>query len=197
MSDTNQTLDVDTLCLAYANGYFPMPDPQTGQIYWYNPNPRAIIPLNGFHVSRSLHKRLKRQEFTVSFNKAFAQVMLGCANRKETWINSEFLRAYQILHERGHAHSIEVWKNEALAGGVYGVALGAAFFAESMFHTATDASKVALFHLVEHLRARGFMILEVQFMTPHLKSLGAVTIPSEDYLNLLERAVAKHCKFGS
>lgn len=183
------------LCAAYANGYFPMPDPDSGEIGWYRPDPRAILPLDGFHCSRSLQKTLRSRKFTLSFDKAFAEVMEGCAERAETWINDEFRRAYQELYSRGYAHSVEVWEKSELVGGVYGVSLNAAFFAESMFHRATDASKVALFHLVEHLRRQNFLLLEVQFLTPHLASLGAIEIPGVDYDARLQRAISKPTNF--
>lgn len=188
-------LDTHTLLTAYVNGYFPMPDPQTSEILWFKPDPRAIIPLDGFHVSRSLRRRLKKKEYQISLNKAFSEVMKGCADRKDTWINSDFLKAYQNLHSIGAAHSLEVWEGEQLIGGVYGVSLGGAFFAESKFHRKTDASKIALYHLVEHLKQRGFILLEVQFLIPHLKTLGAIEIPSADYEHRLRRALALPVRF--
>lgn len=180
-------LDTTILKTAYANGYFPMPHPETNEICWFNPDPRAIIPLNGFHCSRSLRRKINKKLFNITYNEAFMNVMKGCANREETWITEEFIYAYTKLHKEGFAHSVEVWLNDELVGGVYGVSIGGAFFAESKFHSVTDASKVALYYLVEHLNKASFKLLEVQFMIPHLKSLGAVEIPALNYLSLLKR----------
>lgn len=174
---------------AYRQGYFPMGDPDTGEIGWYCPDPRAVIPLDGFHVSRTLAKRIRRGEFVFSFNKAFPEIMRKCADRPEgSWISEEFVDAYSALHRQDKAHSVEVWKQGLLVGGVYGVALGGAFCAESMFHTETDASKAALLTLVNRLNACGFTLLEVQFLTPHLESLGAKEIPFDDYKEALDQA---------
>ena len=188
-------LDTDILKLAYANGYFPMPDPETNEICWYNPDPRAVIPLDGFHTSRSLKRTINKGIFTHTINRSFDAVMEGCADRESTWINDAFLSAYGDLHRQGFAHSLEVWDGDELAGGIYGVALGGAFFAESKFHRKTDASKVALARLVEHLSARGFILLEVQFLIPHLARLGAVEIPSGEYHNRLKRALTLPVSF--
>jgi leucyl/phenylalanyl-tRNA---protein transferase len=191
-----KTLEIAQLIQAYANGYFPMPEPTTQEIQWYFPNPRAILPLDKFHCSKTLSKKLKQGIFTHSTDGNFDEVIKGCAARKETWINDEFIRAYSELYQLGLAHSIEIWRGKKIVGGVYGVAIGAAFFAESKFHLETDASKVALFYLVEELNKRGFSLLEVQFLTPHLKTLGAIQIPSEEYLSLLNKAVREPQKWG-
>ena len=172
-----------------------MPDPRSGEILWFHPDPRAILPLADFHVSRSLARRLKKASFTISTNRAFAAVMEACADRQETWINAEFLRAYQELHAEGDAHSIEVWQDDQLVGGTYGVALGGAFFAESMFHRVTDASKIALFGLVQQMQQRGMSLLEVQFLTPHLASLGAINISRAQYLRQLQAALELEVSF--
>lgn len=187
-----QALHPNVLRLAYAQGYFPMPEPKTGEILWFHPDPRAIIPLDKFHVSRSLARSLRRAQFKITFNQAFAEVMQGCADRAETWINADFLQAYQSLHLAGDAHSVEVWQDNRLVGGTYGVSLGGAFFAESMFHRRNDASKIALFHLIQRMRERSMSLLEVQFVTPHLASLGAVEISRQKYLELLRQAL--RCK---
>jgi leucyl/phenylalanyl-tRNA--protein transferase len=192
---TTTELNADLLDLAYRNGYFPMCG-EDGEIGWYQPDPRAILPLEGFHASRTLRRTLRRGHFHVTRDRAFGQVMRACADRPEgTWMNESFFTAYGDLFRTGRAHSVEVWQGETLAGGVYGVSLGAAFFAESKFHRATDASKVALYHLVEHLRAGGYHLLEVQFLTPHLETLGAVEIDGEAYLQLLAAAVAQTAVF--
>jgi len=189
------SLDPGLLRLAYARGYFPMPHPDTGEILWFSPDPRAIIPLGGFHCSRSLARTLRLGAFEISMDRDFAGVMAGCAERTETWITDEFKTAYGRLHAEGDAHSLEVWQEDKLVGGVYGVALGRAFFAESMFHRVTDASKVALYHLVERLRQQDMLLLEVQFLTSHLASLGAVEIPREQYLRRLAAALKTTSRF--
>lgn len=183
-------LNTYLLKLAYSQGYFPMPEPLTGEILWYKPDPRAIIPLNGFHVSRSLRRKINKNIFDITMDKDFLGVMKGCANRPETWINNEFLSVYHEMFKQGMAHSVEISLNGKLVGGTYGVCLGGAFFAESKFHIITDASKIALFYLVEYLREKEFILLEVQFLTPHLKSLVAIEIPIDEYLNKLELAVS-------
>jgi leucyl/phenylalanyl-tRNA--protein transferase len=188
-------LTPELLLAAYRHGYFPMPHPETEEIVWFNPDPRAIIPLNGFHCSRSLRRSLRRSHFQVSLNKDFAGVMAGCADRPETWINAEIAEAYERLHQHGDAHSLEIWQNGELVGGTYGVAIGGAFFAESKFHRVTDASKAALYYLVEHLRAKGFTLLEIQFITPHLRTLGAIQIPARDYEQRLQRALRQSVSF--
>jgi len=175
---------------AYSCGIFPMHNHFTGGIDWYRPDPRAILPLNGFHTSRSLAGTIRRGTFTVTFDTAFEAVMRGCADRSEgTWISEEFISVYGDLHRQGKAHSVEAWLDDRLAGGAYGVALGGAFMAESMFHYETDASKVALAALVEHLRIRGYQLLDVQYLTPHLSSLGAIEIPHREYNDRLRQAL--------
>jgi leucyl/phenylalanyl-tRNA--protein transferase len=188
-------LTPELLLAAYRHGYFPMPHPETEEIIWFNPDPRAILPLDGFHCSRSLRRSIRRSNFQVSIDKDFSGVMAGCAERSETWINAEITEAYERLHRHGAAHSLEIWQNGELVGGTYGVAIGGAFFAESKFHRVTDASKAALYYLVEHLRAKGFSLLEVQFITPHLRTLGAIQIPARDYEQRLQRAVRQSVCF--
>lgn len=192
---THFTLNPEILHAAYSQGYFPMPDADTGEILWFRPDPRAIIPLEGFHVSRSLRRTLKRKLFKLTYDQAFHQVMKGCAARPDTWISEEFMIAYGQLHALGTAHSVEVWYQDRLVGGTYGVSIGGAFFAESMFSRVTDASKVALFHLVEQLRRQGFILLECQFLTEHLRSLGAIEIPDTDYIELLDEAIQLNVEF--
>lgn len=182
--------------IAYRQGIFPMADPDTGEIWWFQPGRRAIIPLDGFHVSRSLAKTIRRGVFEVRINTDFEGVMRGCADREEgTWISEEFVRVYSELHRQGKAHSVETWRDGRLVGGTYGVALGGAFMAESMFHYETDASKVALAALVSRLRERGYILLDVQYMTPHLRSLGAVEIGRPHYLRRLQTALLLDCRF--
>jgi leucyl/phenylalanyl-tRNA--protein transferase len=183
--------------LAYGNGLFPMADERTDRIMWFRPDPRAVIPLDGFHVSHSLAKTIRQERFEVRLDTAFEGVMRGCADRPEgTWISEDFVRVYGELHRRGKAHSVETWRAGRLVGGTYGVALGGAFMAESMFHYETDASKVAVAALVRRLNERGFALLDVQYVTPHLASLGAVEIPHRIYRDLLSRALQLPCSFA-
>lgn len=182
-------LSPDRLLLAYQVGIFPMADDE-GEIRWFAPDPRAIIPLDGFRVSRSLRTAVRRGIYEVHVNRAFDEVMAACARREEgTWISDDIRIAYGALHRLGFAHSVESWKDGRLVGGLYGVAVGGAFFGESMFHRATDASKVALVHLVERLRRRGFVLLDIQFMTEHLSQFGAVEIPRSEYERRLRGAI--------
>lgn len=185
------TLDPELLLSAYAAGVFPMADSRdAAELYWVEPRERAIIPLEGFHVSRSLDRTIRSDRFDVTCDAAFAQVVEQCAARPETWINREIEEAVNALHALGHAHSIEVWRGDALVGGLYGVKLGRAFFGESMFSSERDASKVAMAWLVARLKAGRFTLLDCQIMTPHLASLGAVGVPASTYAALLSAAVA-------
>ncbi|MCC6729807.1 MAG: leucyl/phenylalanyl-tRNA--protein transferase [Chthonomonadales bacterium] len=184
------------LVSAYREAVFPMADSVTGRLYWMRPDPRAVIPLDGFHMSRSLARAIRRGRFEVRVDTDFEGVMRGCADRAEgTWITEEFVAVYGELHRRGAAHSVEAWSEGRLVGGTYGLALGAAFMAESMFHRETDASKVALAALVARLRERGFALLDVQYLTPHLSSLGAVEIPGALYYALLRGALRLEPRF--
>ena len=188
-------LQPNALLSAYASGIFPMAD-EDGIIRWYAPPSRAIIELEGLIVSRSLRVAVRRGDFTVTCNRAFGEVMRACADREDgTWISAEIIAAYTLLHRHGFAHSVEAWKNDELAGGLYGVSLGGAFFGESMFHRDTDASKVALVHLVRRMRERGFVLLDVQFMTDHLQRLGATEITRAEYEVRLQDAIVLPCKF--
>ena len=183
-------LDPRLLLQGYASGIFPMADSRDAdELFWVEPRTRAIIPLNCFHVSRSLRRVLRSGRFAVTHDRDFAGVIAACAERDETWINAELERAMLALHGSGHAHSIEVWSGERLVGGLYGVKLGRAFFGESMFSRATDASKVALAWLVARLNVGNFTLLDCQFMTEHLASLGAVSVPREAYVALLATAL--------
>ena len=185
-----KTLDPDLLLRAYSIGVFPMSDGRDADdLYWVEPRHRAILPLDSFHLSRSLRKTLKSGIYEVTRDRAFRRIVQLCAEREDTWINAEIEASYVRLHEAKRAHSIEVWQDGALAGGLYGVRLGAAFFGESMVSLKPDASKVALAWLVARLIVGGFSLLDCQFMTPHLKSLGAVEIDQKDYLVLLDSAL--------
>jgi leucyl/phenylalanyl-tRNA--protein transferase len=183
-------LDPRLLLQGYATGIFPMADSRNAdELFWVEPKSRAIIPLDSFHVSRSLRRTLRSGKFTVTRDRDFAQVIAACANREQTWINAELEHAMIALHQSGHAHSIEVWEGDDLVGGLYGVKLGRAFFGESMFSRRTDASKVALAWLVARLKVGNFTLLDCQFMTEHLASLGAISIPRETYVALLSAAL--------
>jgi leucyl/phenylalanyl-tRNA--protein transferase len=189
-------LTVEMVEANYRRGIFPMSDPGSPVITWHRPARRALIPLEGFHISRSLSRTLRRGNFEVTFDRAFLDVMRGCAERPEgTWISERFFEVYGELHRLGKAHSVEVWMGGGLVGGVYGVHLGGAFFAESKFHRETDMSKVALTHLVRRLRERRFMLLEVQYLTRHLAQFGTVTTPNRVYMRLLTDALALDCSF--
>lgn len=184
------SVDPDLLLRAYSIGVFPMADGRdAGELYWVEPKRRAIFPLDRFHLSRSLRRTLKSDKFEVTRDRAFRDIVALCADREETWINAQIEASYARLHEAGRAHSIEVWQDGRLAGGLYGVRLGAAFFGESMVSLAPDASKVALAWLVARLRVGGFQLLDCQFMTQHLRRLGAVEIDQQDYLALLDSAL--------
>jgi len=189
-------LEPETLLDAYTHGIFPWPDAD-GTLWWWSPDPRCVIPLDGFHVSRSLRRTLRAGRFRLTVDHAFTSVVRGCAERAEgTWITPGYSRAFQRMHELGHAHSVETWTADgALAGGVYGLAIGGAFMAESMFHRVSDASKVALHGLVSLLRERGFTLLDVQLPTPHLASLGGVLISRDEYLARLMAALPLRSRF--
>lgn len=187
-----KSLDPDLLLRAYSIGVFPMSDGRDAKdLYWVEPRKRAIIPPDQFHLSKSLRKTLRSGEFQVTRDTAFAAIVQLCAERDDTWINAEIEASYVRLHRAGRAHSIEVWKDGKLAGGLYGVRLGAAFFGESMVSLARDASKIALAWLVARLVVGNFRLLDCQFMTPHLESLGAVEIDQKAYLALLASALGE------
>ena len=169
---------------------------ESGEIGWFSPDPRGIIPIDGFHVPHGLSRTVKKKRYEVRINSAFESVMRACSERSETWISEEIIASYINLHRLGFAHSVETWFNEELVGGLYGVSIAGAFFGESMFHRKTDASKVALLALVERLRDRGFRLLDSQYVTAHLKTFGAVEIPRSEYMRLLKQAIALDCKFG-
>lgn len=186
------TLTPDLLVAAYQAGVFPMAD-RRGRIGWYAPDPRAVLPLDDFHVPKTLAQAVRRGRFEVTVDRAFETVMRACAapapDREETWISEEIVSAYTDLHRLGAGHSVECWREGTFAGGLYGVALGGAFFGESMVTRERDASKVALVHLVERLRAGGFVLLDTQMSTPHLERFGVVEIPREEYERRLALAL--------
>jgi leucyl/phenylalanyl-tRNA--protein transferase len=193
-------LSPDWLMDAYAHGIFPWPV-WDGTLAWWSPDPRAIFELQQFHVSRRLARRIRSQRFRVACDQNFAAVVQGCAGTGKriegTWITPELAAAYQRLHELGIAHSVETYREDRLAGGVFGIAVGGLFAGESMFHVETDASKVALAHLISHLHARGFTLFDIQQLTTHTASLGAKNISRRQYLQRLSRAVVLDVEFGS
>jgi leucyl/phenylalanyl-tRNA---protein transferase len=191
-------LTADILLRAYSIGVFPMAESrESTELFWVEPHERGVFPLDGLVVSRSLAKTLRSDRFEVVADRDFSAVMRACADRDNTWINDEILRLYAGLHRAGHAHSIEVYENGALVGGLYGVSLRSVFFGESMFHRARDASKVALVHLFARLRAGGFRLLDTQFLTEHLASLGAIAVSREDFRLMLAESLRTEADFGA
>jgi len=193
-------LSPEVLIEAYRLGFFPMGESrESEEIVWVKPKLRGIFPLDAFHVPRSLRKTLRQDRFHVRIDQAFERVMELCgsvmAGREETWINDEIRVAYGMLHEQGHAHSVEAYDGEILVGGLYGVSIQGAFFGESMFSLRTDASKIALCHLVARLKAGGYRLLDTQFLTPHLARFGGIELPAAEYEDLLEHAMAGHGDF--
>jgi leucyl/phenylalanyl-tRNA---protein transferase len=194
-------IPTELLLAAYASGWFPMAD-EEGVISWYSPDPRGIMPIETFHVPSRLQRVVRKGAVQVEINTAFEEVMRACAEAERepedtgTWISEEIIESYCALHAQGFAHSVEVRQDGALVGGLYGVALGGAFFGESMFHRATDASKVALVALVERLRSHGFLLLDTQWVTAHLQQFGAIEIPRPEYLRLLEESLTLDVSFN-
>lgn len=187
-------ITTDLLLKAYAQGYFPMAESaQAKDVFWVDPDHRGVIPLDAFHIPKRLQQTVRHDPFRVTVDKAFGGIMRACAaaehGRANTWINDIILELYERLHQEGHAHSIECWREGKLVGGLYGVSLGAAFFGESMFHNARDASKVALVHLAARLKVGGYRLLDTQFVTPHLRQFGAIEMPRITYHAALRQAV--------
>ena len=187
-------IDPQMLLSAYCQGYFPI-KMDGGDIRWFLPESRGILPVTDFHIPARFQRYLSKHPFEVRWNTAFAEVMRGCADRRTTWITDDILESYQALHELGYAHSAEVWRDEHLVGGVYGVAIGGAFFGESMFSRETQASKVALCALQQRLRDRGYLMHDTQWTTPHLAMFGGHEIPCDSYLRLLARAIRVKTSF--
>ena len=190
------TLTPQLLLHGYSIGIFPMAEHRDdAEIFWVDPKRRGVLPLEGFHISRSLARRMRRGGYRITVDADFAGVVAGCADRAETWISDALRRHYLTLHAMGHAHSLEVWEGPVLIGGVYGVVLGAAFFGESMFSRRTDASKIALAHLVDRLNRAGFILFDTQFLTDHLASLGGIEIPRAEYHRRLDAALSRQADF--
>ena len=194
-SRARQTIEPELLLRAYSLGWFPMGTGRRGRIEWFSPDPRGILPIDSFHAPSRLKRVVRQSRFDLRIDTAFEAVMRACAARDETWITEDILHTYVALHGLGVAHSVETWQDGVLVGGLYGVAIGGAFFGESMFHSVTDASKVALVALVERLRSRGFVLLDTQWVTPHLQQFGATEIRRSDYLERLAAALPLECRF--
>lgn len=188
MSD--RSLTPELLIGAYASGVFPMAETRDAQdVYWVDPQQRGVLPLGGFHMSRSLARRMRSGRYHATLDDAFEEILDGCADRDDTWINATIRELMVSLHARGHAHAFGVWENDQLIGGLYGLSLGGAFFGESMFSASTDGSKMTLAWAVDHLRRTGFKLFDTQFITPHLASLGAIEIPRAAYHERLADAI--------
>ncbi len=192
----HMSLSPELLLHGYSIGIFPMAESRDDpELFWVDPKFRGVFPLDGFHVSRSLNRRIRNCGYTVTIDENFDGVVDGCADRADTWINAELRDLYGSLHQKGYAHSVEIWDGKVLVGGVYGVVLGAAFFGESMFSRRKDASKIALAYLVDRLRQAGFLLFDTQFLTAHLASLGAVEIPRSAYRKRLSEALEAGADF--
>jgi leucyl/phenylalanyl-tRNA--protein transferase len=189
-------LDPETLLTAYSQGAFPMTD-RDGTTRWYTADPRGILPLDTFHVPRTLRQTVRQERFEIRVDTCFARIMRACMTVRAdgSWISEQLIDVYHRLHQMGHAHSVEAWRDGNLVGGLYGVSLGAAFFGESMFQLERDASKVALVHLVHRLRERNFELLDAQASTPHLRRFGCVEIRAEDYMRRLRQALSRIRQF--
>ncbi|MEM9318548.1 MAG: leucyl/phenylalanyl-tRNA--protein transferase [Pseudomonadota bacterium] len=193
---TRPTLTPDIMLRAYATGIFPMSESRdASEIFWVDPTDRGVLPLDRFHISRSLAREIKRERYQIKIDTAFSATVAGCADREDTWINDEIAGLYDGLFQAGHAHSIEVWQGRALVGGAYGVTLGAAFFGESMFSHRPNTSKIALAYLVLRLRVGGFKLFDTQFITPHLASLGGIELPRTRYHTILSAALQREGDF--
>jgi len=193
--DPKDLLNPENMLRLYASGAFPMADEKTGIINWYMPDTRTIIPLDNFNIPRSTRKAIKEENFEIKFDIDFERVVEGCADRESTWISDELIDGYRKLRKRGFIHTVETWKGGKLVGGLYGVTFRGAFFGESMFSKVSQASKAALVALLKHLNEKGFVLLDVQFMTEHLKMFGAIEISFDEYTKLLHKAYAKMCEF--
>ena len=188
-------LTPEVLVSAYTQGYFPMADPSDGEIYWHTPDPRAIFPLETLKTPRSIRQAVRKEGFEFRYDKDFEQVIQLCSQREDTWIDDEIVFAYTSLYDLGLAHSVETYKNDKLVGGLYGVSIGAAFFGESMFSLISNASKAAFFELVGHLRKKGFILLDSQYLNDHTALLGAKEVEYKEYIGLLHKAIEMNVRF--
>lgn len=196
LNSGSSTLLPDVLVLGYRNGFFPMADPDSGRILWHRPELRAIIPLDRIKISRSLSKLITKKQFEITVDTQFATVIQHCSHREDTWINEEIIEAYTHLHHLGYAHSVETWQDGELVGGLYGVAIGGAFFGESMFSLVSNASKVAFASLAHRLNDTGFRLLDTQYINDFTASLGAIEVPDVVYHMLLTDALRASCTFS-
>jgi leucyl/phenylalanyl-tRNA--protein transferase len=194
-SNGKKIIDDQFLLNAYCSGMFPMADGSDGEIHWFSPERRGIIPLDGLNVSRSLRQTIRKRTFEVRIDFDFEATIRSCAERDDVWISETIVQSYLHLHTLGFAHSVECWNNERLSGGLYGVSIGGAFFGESMFSKMTDASKVALVALVERLKKNGFVLLDTQYVNSHLATLGCIEISKKEYLGRLNDAIRLQCNF--
>ncbi|MBM2814086.1 MAG: Leucyl/phenylalanyl-tRNA--protein transferase [Ignavibacteria bacterium] len=190
------SISVEDVLNAYKNGYFPMAEPETGEIYWYSPDPRAIFPLGTLNSPRLIKQIIKHGIFNFKIDTVFGEVIEACARRDDSWISDEIIRLYRKLHEAGYAHSVEAWHEGELVGGLYGVSIGGAFFGESMFYKISNASKACFYVLCEHLKKRNFILLDSQFMNYFTQSLGAIEIPKRDYILTLKKALQLQVGFN-
>lgn len=192
-------ISTDDLLYGYCNGIFPMADSSEGEIYWYSPDPRAIIPIDTYKPSKSLKPTINQNVFEIAFNRNFKEVMKNCALPRfeddETWISQDIIDSYHNLHKLGFAHSVEVYKQEVLVGGLYGVSVGSVFFGESMFHKVPNASKVAFHYLMENLKQRNFKLLDTQFINDNVKRFGAIEIPKRQFMKILKDSISTKNKF--
>jgi len=193
--DPKELLKPDNMLRLYASGAFPMATERHGNINWYLPDVRTIIPLDDFHFPRSARKAISKLDFEIKFNTDFSAVLSGCADREETWISQELIDAYKRLHKRGHAHSVETWLKGKLVGGLFGVTFRGAFFGESMFSNVSESSKAALVALINRLNEKDFVLLDVQYITGHLQMFGATEITFDEYTILLQKAYTRGCEF--
>ncbi|MFA5832649.1 MAG: leucyl/phenylalanyl-tRNA--protein transferase [Bacteroidota bacterium] len=196
LANGSKIIDGQFLLDAYCNGIFPMADGTAGEIHWFSPEQRGIIPLDGLKISRSLRQTLRKNIFEIRIDSDFEKTIRACAEREDIWISEIIVQSYLNLHYYGFAHSVECWNNNTLVGGLYGVAIGGAFFGESMFSRMNDASKTALVALVQQLNEKGFVLLDTQYVNSHLATLGCVEIPKEEYLERLRIAIQLHCNFN-
>ena len=197
MNENSIPFNEEVLINAYCHGYFPMGEEDTDEIEWYRPDPRAIFPLGEFHVSRSLARKIKKRDYEIRINTCFQDIIRHCRKQHSegVWITEKMMAMYSSLHAKGFAHSLEVYKNNQLAGGLYGVAIGGAFFGESMFHLQTDCSKIALCELVFRMKQKGMILLDTQFSTPHLERFGVKNVPDSEYYKLLRKAISLPVSF--
>jgi len=196
LANGSKVIDGQFLLDAYCNGIFPMADGSDGEIHWFSPEQRGIIPLDGLNISRSLRQTIRKNIFEIRIDSDFEATIRSCAEREDVWISEIIVQSYLNLHQHGFAHSVECWNDNNLVGGLYGVTIGGAFFGESMFSRMTDASKTALVALVQKLNEKGFVLLDTQYVNSHLATLGCVEITKEDYLKRLHQAIQLHCNFN-